>query len=257
MSDREFDRSGLIELAQRAIQRYARDLMSVDWLYEQLVYAASAEFAGETSLARSLEMLASGLCSQALYEACLSSQEGVRNLGFENLRNYLAEVLAHITVGVPGKAEELRAEALQQAMVEIFKSVCKRGGGPEQPAAFLKWARVILVRQISRCRQQARDADGFSLEDQAASALVKLVDKANIDPLEALLRRERLVELRWAIAAMRNPQYRAVLVHIFFIGLEERELAALWRVRMRDIYLWRCRALKALRKQLGVQQVFR
>ncbi len=257
MSVGAFDRMELIELAQRAIRRYASGLVGVDWLYEQLAQAAAAEFAGEASLSRSLEMLASGLCSRALCAACLSSEERVRDRGFENLRNYLAEVLVHAAVGVQGKAEEVRGEALQQTMVEIFKSLRKRDGGPGQPAAFLKWARVILFRQLARCRQEARDADGLSLEGQAEAALGKLVDKANIDPLEALLCSERLAELRRAIATMRNPQYRAVLVHIFFIGLEERELAALWQVRVRDISLWRCRALKALRKQLSIQQIFR
>lgn len=251
-----FDRRALIELAQRAIQRYARGLVGVDWLYEQLARAASERANDEIAFARSLEMLARGLCSRALCKACLSTEEGVREQGFENLRNYLAEVLAHTMVDVRGRAEELRSEALQQAMVEIFKSLRKPGGGPEQPAAFLKWARVILFRQLARCRQQVKDNDRLSLEDQAEVALAGLVDKANTDPLEALLRSERVLELKRAIAAMRNPQYRAVLVSIFFIGFEERELAALWHVRVRNIYLWRCRALKALRKQPGLQEIF-
>jgi len=256
MSDSTFGKTELFELAQSAIQRYARGLVDLDWLYGQLANAASLETGGEATPGRSLEMLASCLCSRALCEACLASEENVRNLGFENLRNYLAEVLAHAVVGVPGRVGELRGETLQQTMVEIFKSLRKGSGGPEQPAAFLKWARVILFRQLSRCRQQAREREGLSLEDQAESALATLVDKTNIDPLETLVRSERLLELRRAIAAMRNPQYRAVLLYIFFIGLEERELAALWQVRVCNISLWRCRALKALRKQFGVQQIF-
>jgi RNA polymerase sigma factor (sigma-70 family) len=254
MSDVAFDRLGLVELAQRAIQRYARGLVDVDWLYEQLARAAS-EGSGEATLARSLEMLARGLCSGALCAACLSSEERVRERGFENLRNYLSEVLAHTVVGVRWKAEEVRAETLQQAMVEIFKSLRKQNGGPAQPAAFLKWARVILFRQLARSRSQVEDTDGLSFEDQAEPTLASLVDRANTDPLEALLRSERLLELKRTIASMRNPQYRAVLLHLFFQGLEERELAVLWRVRVRDISLWRCRALKALRRQPGIQQL--
>ena len=257
MSDPAYGKSELIELARRAIQHYARGLIDVDWLYEQLAYAAASEAGGGATPGRSLEMLASGLCSRALCEACLASKEDRRDLGFENLRNYLAEVLAHTVVGVPGRADELRGEALQQTMIEIFKSLRRQNGGLEQPAAFLKWARVILFRQLSRCRRQARIVEGLSLEDQAESALAKLIDKANIDPLEALVRGEHLLELRRTIAAMRNPQYRAVLIHIFFLGLEERELAALWQVRARDISLWRCRALKALRKQPGFLQMLR
>jgi DNA-directed RNA polymerase specialized sigma24 family protein len=253
MSDAAFDRLGLVELAQRAIQRYARGLISVDWLYEQLARAMS-EDSDKATLSRSLEMVARGLCSGALCAACLSSEESVRERGFENLRNYLGEVLAHTVVGVGWGAEEVRAEALQQAMVEIFKSLCRRDSGPVQPAAFLKWARVILFRQLARCRRQVEDTGGLSLEEQAELTLAKLIDRANTDPLEAFLRSERLLELKRTIASMRNPQYRAVLVNIFFRGLEERELAALWRVRVRDISLWRCRALKALRRQPGIQQ---
>jgi RNA polymerase sigma factor (sigma-70 family) len=253
MGDAVFDRLELIELAQRAIQRYARGLIDVDWLYEQLARAAS-EGKSAATLSHSLEMVACALCSGALCAACLSGEERIRERGFENLRNYLSEVLAHTGVGMGWRAEEIRAETLQQAMVEIFKSLHKRNGGPMQPAAFLKWARVILFRQLARCRRQVEGTGEHSLEDQAEPTLARLVDRANADPLEAYLRRERLGELRQTIASMRNPQYRAVLFHIFFRGLEERELAALWHVRVRDISLWRCRALKVLRKQAGIQQ---
>lgn len=251
MSDTTFGKAELIELAQRAIQRYARDLISVDWLYEQLAYAVPSVARGEV---RSLEWLAHGLCIRALCEACLSREERARERGFEHLRDYLSMVLTHALRGIPGGVEELRAETLQQTMLEIVKSLRAQAGGPEEPAAFLKWARVILFRQLSRCRQRASNERESSLEEQAETAFAVLVDRANIDPLETVLLSERVQELRRAIAAMRNPQYRAVLINIFFVGLEERELAARWHVRVCDISLWRCRALKALRKQAGLLQ---
>lgn len=254
MGNTTFEKAELVEIAQRAIQRYARDLVSSEWLYEQLV-SALASAAGALASGKSLELLACGLCSRALCEACLSKEEGVRERGFGHLRNYLATVLVRSRRGFY-LSEYLQAEILQQAMLEIFKSLQKQAGGPGEPAAFLKWARVILDRQIFRCLQQARDESEPSLEEQSEPVLATLVAHANTDPLESVLRGEQIQELRRAIAAMRNPQYRAVLINLFFAGLEERELAALWQVRVRDISLWRCRALKALRKQPGFPQRF-
>jgi DNA-directed RNA polymerase specialized sigma24 family protein len=138
-------------------------------------------------------------------------------------------------------------------MIEIFRSLRKQGGLGE-PAAFLKWARVILFRQLSQYKQRAGGESWSSLEEQIE--LVKLVDTTNTDPLDAVLSSERRLELQRVIAAIRNPQYRDVLINLFFVGLEERELAALWHVRVCDISLWRCRALKALRKQPDLRQRF-
>jgi RNA polymerase sigma factor (sigma-70 family) len=255
MVNTTFAQPKLIELAQRMVQQYARDLVSVDWLYEQLVCMVSST-AGMIASDKALELLARSLSSRVLYEACLSNVEYVRERGFEHLRNYLARVLMHAMGGNSYREEELRAETLQQTLVEIFKSLHKQAGGPGEPTAFLKWARVILFRQLFRCQQRARNACEPSLEEQSEPALAHLVDHVNTDPLETVLRGERAQELRQAIAAIRNPQYRAVLINLFFVGLEERELAVLWQVRVRDISLWRCRALKSLRKQPGLLQVW-
>ncbi|HEY1350465.1 MAG TPA: hypothetical protein VGF67_12655 [Ktedonobacteraceae bacterium] len=253
MLNTTFAQPELSELAQRTVQQYAPDLIDVDWLYEQLVCAVSST-SGVGASDQSLELQARRLCSRGLCEACLSKEEHLRERGFEHLRNYLARVLRHAPGGDSYREEELRAEALQQTMVEIFKSLHKQAGGPGEPTAFLKWARVILFRQLFRCQQWARDERSSSLEEQSEPAPGQLVDYVNTDPLDTVLRGEQVQELRAAVAAIRNPQYRAVLINLFFVGLEERELAALWKVRVRDISLWRCRALKSLRKQPGLQR---
>jgi DNA-directed RNA polymerase specialized sigma24 family protein len=250
MGTTTFEKSAHVELAERMARQYAPGLIGVDWLCEQLAYATGTT-TGEDVSGKSLELLARSLCSRALCEACLSQEKHIREQGFEYLRHYLAGKLP--TKGGSCGTEDVQADVLQQTMIEIFKSLQKRGG-PEDPTAFLKWARVILFRQLSLCKQRARDESGSSLEEQAD--LLTLVDKANTDPLDAVLHSEKMLELRRVVAAIRNPQYRAVLVHIFFLGLEERELAALWHVRVCDISLWRCRALKALRKQPDLRQKF-
>lgn len=241
--------SELTELAERMAQHYAPGLISVDWLREHLACAVSSATDGEGISSKALELRARSLCSRALCEACLSPEERKREQGFEHLRNYLARKLQ--TRGASCGSEDVRADVLQQTMIEIFKSLQKHGG-PEDPAAFFSWARVILFRQLAQCRRLHKDEGGSSLEEQVE--LLTLVDKANIDPLDMVLRSEQMLELQQAVAAMRNPHYRDVLTQLFFLGREEHELAALWQVRVCDISLWRCRALKALRKQPDLRQ---
>lgn len=243
------DRSMLMRLAERAIQSYVRGLLTVDWLFERLTQAWREQAAGKEVMSCSLEVLARCLCSQVLYAACQSSDACVRDLAFENLREYLAAVLARSC------GAELRAEVLQQAMIEIFQCICKKKSGPENPAAFLKWARVILLRQLSHCKRQSWHADQLSLEAQSEPVLAGLVDEKGPDPLEELLQGELRAELKRAISTLRNARYRTVLLKTFFDGWDEQELAALWQVRVNDIYLWRFRALQALRKLHGVVDI--
>lgn len=250
-------RLALADLAERVVQRYVCGLLRVDWLLERLIQAWRSRPPGEEAASSALELLARGLCGQALCEACQSREDSVRDRAFENLRNYLAEILRYAVRNTAGGADELRSEVLQQAMIEIFQSLRKENGGPAKPVAFFKWARVILLRQLSHCQSQSWYRDWLSLEAQAESVLVGLIDEKSVDPLDTLLRDERQAELKKAIATLRNPQYQAVLLNTFFSGLEERELAALWQVRVKDIYLWRFRALKALRKQFGVAEMAR
>lgn len=247
----------LRDLAERTIQHYARGLLTVDCLAERLIQAWQAKPLEERSDTRSLEMLARSLCSQALYEGCLSSEARVRELAFENLKKYLEGVLARTGGAVWWSTSDLRADALQQTLVEILQSLRGNKGGPEQPTAFLKWSRVILWRQLSHYRRREPPVSLLSLEDQSEPVLAELLDEKDADPLDAILRLERREELKKAIASLRNPHYREVLLKTFFAGLEERELATLWQVPVADIYLWRCRALKALRKQPALEKVWR
>jgi RNA polymerase sigma factor (sigma-70 family) len=235
-------RLALVELAERAIQSYARGLLTTDWLLERLTQAWRERAAGKEVITCSLDVLARSLCAQVLYAACQSSDARVRDLAFENLRGYLAAVLAREC------GAELRAEVLQQTMIEIFQCICEKKSGPENPAAFLKWARVILLRQLSHHKRQSWHVDLLSLEAQNEPVLAGLVDETGPDPLERLLQDELRAQLKRAIATLRNVRYQTVLLKTFFDGWNEQELAALWQVRVKDIYLWRFRALQALRK---------
>jgi DNA-directed RNA polymerase specialized sigma24 family protein len=48
---------------------------------------------------------------------------------------------------------------------------------------------------------------------------------------------------------MRNLRYRQVLIYTYIVGVDESEQARRLQVRVQDIYLWRHRALKALRSK--------
>ena len=55
-----------------------------------------------------------------------------------------------------------------------------------------------------------------------------------------------------AILSLSNKRYRQVLSGIYLAGMDERELATLLDAQVQDVYLWRCRALKALRSNRKV-----
>lgn len=157
--------STLKELAEKLVSRYAPTLLSVDWLLRHLRQAWMQKSCSvEEPDWQALELLAQGLCSQALCEGCLSPKEEVRELAFADLRRYLEEALSH---GVARSlSSELRAEVLQQTLLEIWSSVHQHGAGPDKPRAFLKWAHVILLRQLSKHRDNSRRAVWLSLETQ-------------------------------------------------------------------------------------------
>lgn len=249
--------SVLCELVGQVVQGYARGLLAETWLMEQLRHAWHLAPCEAKPDRQALAWIAQGFYGQALCEACRAREVGMRDLAFEHLRDYLEGVLARAGRAAWGWTDDLRAEAIQQTMVEIFTALRRTGGGPEQPAAFLKWARVILFRQFSRLLRQGQRVDWLSLEAQDEPALASLADECETDPLDTILRDELREELKKAIAALKNPHYRDVLLQIFFAGLEERELAARWQVRVSDIYTWRFRALQALRKKPEIAQALR
>ena len=245
------------DLAEQAIGCCARGLLSDAWLVEQLRQAWRQAPREAKPDSRELAWLAQSLCSQALCEACRSPEVRRRDLAFEHLRSYLEGVLAQSGKTVWWWTDELRAEALQQTMVEIFNGLRRASGGLEQPAAFLKWARVILLRQFSRCLRENWRADWLSLDAQEEPVLAALTDEGEEDPLHAVLRDELREELKKAISSLKNPHYRDVLLQTVFSGLEESELAARWQVRVQDIYIWRFRALQTLRRQPELVQALR
>jgi RNA polymerase sigma factor (sigma-70 family) len=228
------------EIAEHMIEHYGRGLLTQDWLVTRLMQAQEEHKEPDK---RKLEHLALALCSQMLCEACVSSDTEKQNLGFENLQRVLETALARRAIPF-----EQREEVVQQTLLEIWGIIQRRGVGPDQPAAFLKWASVILQRQLFHQIQTRRDEDSISLEMEARPELELLIDSHNSDPLDTVVSGEFQIELKKAISALKNPQYRQVLLCTLFAEIGERELAERLKVSVQEIYLWRFRALRALHK---------
>lgn len=242
-------RNGLVSIAEQMIQHYAQGLLTVGSLVERLqqTLPEGIDFL-DGQARREIERGARGLCAQAVYEACQANESSVRERAFENLERCLAEAMAHSPEAAKLRASGQDAEVIQQTLLEIWSIFQRRVPDLDQPAAFFGWVRVILYRQLSRQLNQARRAVWISLETQPELELEELGDCVDADPLDTIMKEETHKELREAILSLKNPQYQQVLLGTFFGGLEESELALRCRARVQDIYLWRCRALKALRK---------
>lgn len=240
-------RDTVSELAAKMVQRYVRELVSVDELVEQLRLAWLVDIPERMAGGGTLESVARGLCNQILYECCCLPGGHRRDLAFERLSEYLEWVLR--TVGGTICAAT-REEILQGTLVEILQSLQNERQKPTQPMAFLRWARVILWRQMIRNWRLQQRVRALSLEDQEEPLLAALVDYHAPDPQEEVSRSEEREELLAAIAQLRNPRYREVLLKTYFYELDAREVASLLRASVDEIYLWHHRGLHALHKQL-------
>lgn len=238
------------ELAARMVQRYARGLVSVDELETRLRRAwRESQPAHDEPEGSMLESLARGLCIQVLCEACQLPAGRQRDQAFELLGAYLEQALGDIGNTVRYTAREVREEIVQQTLYEILHSLSSERGRPEQPLAFLGWARVILRRQLNLYwRKQPTLEDSLEGQDEQGGA--DFLDEHAPDPLDVTLRHELRAELQSAIANLRNPNYRAVLLNLYFQERETGEIAELLHAQLPEIHLWHHRALHALHKQL-------
>jgi RNA polymerase sigma factor (sigma-70 family) len=246
-TDVKKQQSALYELAGRMIDLYTRGLLSEASLIERLELAWSEDEKQHDW--SKLEKVALRLCSQTLCEACRASDERQQR-GFENLQRYLERRLVQMS-----EVLELRAEVLQQTLLEIWDALHGRAAGPNQPAAFLHWVKVILWRKFAQYLEREQRGDWLSLDIQPESVLETLIDPREGDPLAAIVQSERYDELKQVIQTLKNPHYRQVLLSIYFAEVEEQELAARLQARVQDIYLWRYRALQALRKKLTQEYI--
>ena len=244
----------LRELAERLARGYVRELLNADELAEHIEHAWQTNMPGETPQGPVLEALARGIGSQVLCEACQASRGWRREIAFERLREYLFSALGDRRRSAHVLPQETREEIVQQTCVEILQNLQRERGKPEQPRAFLAWARVILYRQLALYWRQRSVQQWTSLEEEEAPLLAEIVDEHAPNPLSLVIGREQGSIVRAAIEHLRNPNYRAVLRNLYLREMDASEVARELHVSVAAIHLWHHRALSALHKQLSRQE---
>ena len=252
--------SGVYAIAEQAVQQYAQGILSVSTLAMQIYREAEEQEGCEnTPLQKVLKRAAQRICSRALYKAWCNSDSEIRNRAFDNLRRYLEWSLLHSSYA---HSLQMYANALEDVLhqtLEVLSTLAtkKPCAGPDDPATFLKWTQTILIRQARVSLERYKHDTCVSLEEQAELFAEQFVDTRNGDPLDEVLLQEVQKTVVAALLSLRNPRYRQVLVASYVMGLEEQEVAQQLGVEVQDVYLWRHRALKALRRQSEVIRVLR
>jgi RNA polymerase sigma factor (sigma-70 family) len=246
--------------ADQAVQRYVRGILTVEELKERLVQEWEGRRDGEDKSSQALLIrMAQRICSRELHTAWRSPEPERRNLAFGNLRRYLESLLRQKYYV---KALELHANLVEDVLHQTMSNLCialnrNPPAGPDDPAAFLKWAQTILIRDAYAFLQKAHGEACVSLDAQLETFVEQFVDKQNIDPQELVLEGELHQAVKNAILSLRNPRYQQVLIGTYLAGMDESELASHLQVQVQDVYLWRHRAIKALRSRPEVMQALR
>lgn len=246
--------------AARGVQCYAQGILSAEVLAERVMQEWEARrIADDTPSQELLMRMAQRICSCELYVAWCSPEKERRERAFENLKRFLENSLRRLSFakGLKLRIDEME-EILQQTLSHLFLVLNRNPpAGPNDPAAFLKWTQTILIRNAYAYLQKARSESHLSLEAQPETLAEQLIDERNEDPREQVLQGELQRALKNAILSLRNPRYRLVLLCTYLAGMDERELAYYLQVQVQDVYLWRHRAIKALRSRPEVMQALR
>jgi DNA-directed RNA polymerase specialized sigma24 family protein len=253
-------RSGMRNAAERAIELYAQGILTVEVLMERMMAEWKRVRIGDDQPPYALLVrIAQRICSRELYAAWSSSDADARNRAFGNLRRYLACSLLHSRYGRSLRGYEYLIEDILHQALEALHRECMRAEGValRDPATFLKWAQTILLRQAHAFLQRCRRDAALSLDAHPELFTEQFVDTCNDDPLKYLLRQEVQKALGAAILSMRNRRYQQVLIYTYIVGVDENEQARRLQARVQDIYLWRHRALKALRSKPELMQGLR
>jgi len=99
--------------------------------------------------------------------------------------------------------------------------------------------------------QQEHRADTPDTPDtpDTHDTLDTLGDKGEQNPERYAENHELQQFLKGAILTLRNKRHQQVLLYTYLGGMEEQELASFLGVSVQEIYMWRYRALQALRNK--------
>lgn len=245
-------------IAERAIYLYAQGILDAEELTRMIVAEWERLHVEEEQPSHAvLTRIAQRICSRELCSAWRSSDVEQRNCAFANLRRYLEHSLLHTRYA---ESLQRRAHTLEDVLHQTLEVLHLMGmqevGGPDDPASFLKWTQTILIRQARAFLIKYQREENLSLDEVSELFAEQFVDNTN-DPLRQMLLKELQQVLGDVILTMRNQRYRQVLLYTYIAGMDERELARRLQVHVRDIYLWRHRALKALRNKPEVMRTLR
>jgi RNA polymerase sigma factor (sigma-70 family) len=247
----QIEQSGILEDSAReaaayAVNRCARGLLPVEMVAVHVRDEWLAQAWGrEEPSVEMLRRMALRYCSRRLYLSCCSLDAEERDCAFHNLRHYLQDSLSR-SIYAHSLTPDAAEDVLQQTLAHLHRLFTRQPpAGPDDPAAFLKWTHTILLHTAHTFVEQARH--DISLEAQSEAYLEQNALDEPSDQIEEIYTRELQRLLRRAILSLKNPRYRLVLAGLFLAGMEESELASALGVQAQDIYLWRHRALKALR----------
>ena len=247
-------------IAERAIQQYAQGLLQVETLATQILNEAHEQHVDENVFSQKmLARIAQRLCSRELYNAWRSADVEERNYAFANLRRYLEWSLLHSSYAQRLLTYTNAIEDVLHSTLEILSTFAKQKntGGPDDPAAFLKWTQTILIRQAHAFLERATRDTCLSLDAHVELFAEQFVDTRNGNPLDEVLVQEVQQTLVDVLLSLRNPRYRQVLLATYILDIDEREVARQLGVAVQDVYVWRHRALKALRQQPAILQLLR
>lgn len=249
--------------AEKAVSCYAQGVIEAQALAESMVREWEIQETVEIyPLQKVLARMAQRLCSRALYEAWLSPDAGMRNRAFEAMRSYLSGLL-HVRSASLCRGNIHAADDILNQTLETLHLLLTRDGeraGPDEPCAFLKWIETIMRRKLYAYLKKSEADVPISLDEQFActeDTSEQWEDESNPDPLRQLLREELKQALTEAICSLRNPNYKLVLIYNFLEGMDDSELALRLNAPIDRVYLWKHRALNALRKNQKVMQELR
>lgn len=245
-------------LAERAIHFYAQDLLSAEMLIVSMVGEwERLRMEDEQPSQAVLTRIAQRICSRELCTAWRSPDVALRNCAFANLRRYLERSLLHTRYATVLQSHaHVLEDVLHQTLELLHLLSMQEAAGPDDPASFLKWTQTILIRQTRAFLIKYQREENLSLEEVVELFGEQFVDTTS-DPLKQVLLNELQQVLADVILTMRNQRYRQVLLYTYIAGIDERELARRLHVQVQDVYLWRHRALKALRNKPEVMRTLR
>lgn len=239
------------EVAEHAVQQYARGLLPSKVLAAQIAQEWAAQCSGGEKPSKSvLHRIAQRVCSRVLYEAWSSRDLERRERAFDNLRHFLAVSLKRIPLAKVLIESGGADDVLQQTLLELYNVIVRNAAaGPDDPATFLKWAQTILIRQVYAFVEKGKRDTSISLDEQPKGFIDCLLDTKNDDPEYSVFRQELQDAVKNVILSMSNLRYRQVLICTYLAGMDDSEIADYLHARVQDVYLWRHRALKALRSK--------